>query len=87
MAAASIPVMEGRNRARDLALEVRGVVRWLGEGSGLKNGGETAGATGGSELQRAAALLRLPASRGREKGEEGEAKRGFACDVVALLKW
>jgi hypothetical protein len=69
-----------------LALEVRGEVRWLGEGSGLKNGGETAGATSGGELQQAAAPLRLPASRGHGKGE-GEAKRGFTRDVAAPLKW
>ena len=86
MAAASIPAMEGRNRARDLALEVRGEVRWLGEGSGLKNGGETAGATSGGELQQAVAPLRLLASRGHGKGEEGEAKRGFAHDVATPLK-
>ena len=54
-------------------------------GLGLKNGGETVGATGGGELQRAAALLRLPASRGRKKGE-GEAKWVFARDVAAPLK-
>ena len=69
-----------------MALEVRGEVRWLGEGSGLKNGGETADATSGGELQQAAVPLRLPASRGHGKGE-GEAKRGFARDVAAPLKW
>jgi len=52
----------------------------------LKNGGETAGAMSGGELQQAAAPLRLPASRGHGKGE-GEAKRGFARDVAAPLKW
>ena len=67
-------------------MEVRGEVERLGEGSGSKNGGETAGATSGGELQQAAAPLRLPASRGHEKGEEGEAKRGFARDVAAPLK-
>ena len=76
----------GLSRARDGAVEVRGEVELLGEGSGSKNGGGTAGATSGGELQRAAALLRLPASRGHGKGEEGEAKRGFACDVAAPLK-
>ena len=65
---------------------MRGEVERLGEGSGSKNGGETAGATSGGKLQRAAALLRLPASRGHGKGEEGEAKRGFARDVAAPLK-
>ena len=68
-----------------MALEVRGEVRWLREGSGLKNGGETADATSGGELQQAAVPLRLPASRGHGKG--GEAKWGFACDVAAPLKW
>jgi len=32
----------GLGRARDGAVEVRGEVEWLGEGSGSKNGGETA---------------------------------------------
>ena len=64
---------------------MRGEVERLGEGSGLKNGGETADATSGGELQQAAVPLRLPASRGHGKG--GEAKRGFARDVAAPLKW
>jgi len=32
----------GLGRARDGAVEVRGEVEWLGEGSSSKNGGETA---------------------------------------------
>jgi len=67
-------------------LEVRGEVRWLVDGSGLKNGGEMTGATSGGEMQQAAAPLLLPALRGHGKGEEGEAKRGFARDVAAPLK-
>jgi len=30
-------------------VEVRGEVEWLGEDAGLKNGGETAGATNGGK--------------------------------------
>ena len=62
-------------------MEVRGEVRWLGEGSGLKNGGETAGATSGGELQQATAPLLLPASRGT--GREKKEKR----NGVSLVTW
>ena len=51
----------------------------------MKNGGETAGATSGGELQQAAAPLRLPVSRGLGKGD-GQAKRGFARNVAAPHK-
>ena len=84
--AGTILAWERQKLARDGMVEVRGEVDGLRDGSSLKNGGGTAGATSGGEMQRAAALLRLPASRGRGKGEEGEAKWGFARDVAAPLK-
>ena len=76
--AASILARGGRNRARDLALEVRGEVRWLGEGSGLKNGGETAGATSGGKRWLCFAC-RLRAGARREKKER---RNG-----VSLVTW
>ena len=65
-AAASIPSNRERNRARGGAVEVRGEVDGLRDGSGLKNGGETAGAMSGGEQRLCSACL-LCAGMRREK--------------------
>ena len=49
-------------------MEVRGEVEWLGEDAGLKNGGETAGATSGGKRWLCFAC-RLRAGARREKKE------------------
>ena len=56
----------GLGRARDGAVEVRGEVGWLGKGSGLKNGGETARAMSGGK-RRLCFACRLCAGARREE--------------------
>ena len=66
--AASIPSNRERNRARGGAVEVRGEVDGLRDGSGPKNGGETAGAMSGGERRLCSAcLLRAGARREKER--------------------
>ena len=66
--AASIPSNRERNRARGGAVEVRGEVDGLRDGSGPKNGGEMAGALSGGERRLCSAcLLRAGARREKER--------------------
>jgi len=70
--AASIPSNRERNWARGGAVEVRGEVDGLRDGSGLKNGGETAGATSRGERRLCSAcLLRVGARRPKRKRRNG----------------
>jgi len=68
MVAASIPSNRERNRARGGAVEVRGEVDGLRDGSGPKNYGETAGVRSGGERRLCSAcLLRAGARREKER--------------------
>ena len=66
--AALIPSNRERNRARGGAVEVRGEVDGLRDGSGPKNSGEAAGAMSGGERRLCSAcLLRAGARREKER--------------------
>ena len=66
--AASIPSNRERNRARGGAVEVRGEVDGLRDGSGPKNGGEMAGTmSGGEQRLCSTCLLRAGARREKER--------------------
>ena len=67
-AAASIPSNRERNRARGGAVEVRGEVDGLRDGSDPKNGGETAGPMSGGSAPHACFAR---AREGRRRGEMG----------------